>query len=99
MLHKEGLSFFNRLNIYHIMCSAVICFSNNMFNSEVKDCAMQIENEYKNAERAFHEKGPPYVQWAAAMAVGLQTGVPWVMCKQDDAPDPVVTISTSLFGQ
>mgnify|MGYP004712845415 FL=1 len=70
-----------------------------MFNSEVKDCAMQIENEYKNAERAFHEKGPPYVQWAAAMAVGLQTGVPWVMCKQDDAPDPVVTISTSLFGQ
>ncbi|CDP10946.1 unnamed protein product [Coffea canephora] len=50
----------------------------------------QIENEYKNAERAFHEKGPPYVQWAAAMAVGLQTGVPWVMCKQDDAPDPVI---------
>lgn len=30
------------------------------------------------------------------MAVGLQTGVPWVMCKQDDAPDPVVTISSSL---
>lgn len=24
------------------------------------------------------------------MAVGLNTGVPWVMCKQDDAPDPVV---------
>ena len=25
------------------------------------------------------------------MAVGLQTGVPWVMCKQQDAPDPVVS--------
>ena len=24
------------------------------------------------------------------MAVGLQTGVPWVMCKQTDAPDSVV---------
>lgn len=24
------------------------------------------------------------------MAVGLDTGVPWVMCKEDDAPDPVV---------
>ena len=52
---------------------------------------MQIENEYKNVEAAFHEKGPPYVRWAANMAVGLQTGVPWIMCKQDDAPDPVVS--------
>lgn len=31
-----------------------------------------------------------YANWAAKMAVGLNTGVPWVMCKQDDAPDPVV---------
>nr|POF11220.1 beta-galactosidase 6 [Quercus suber] len=52
----------------------------------------QIENEYQNVEAAFHEKGPPYVLWAANMAVGLQTGVPWVMCKQQDAPDPVVNI-------
>jgi len=42
-------------------------------------------------EPAFHENGPPYVLWAAAMAVGLQTGVPWMMCKQQDAPDPVVS--------
>lgn len=33
--------------------------------------------------------------WAANMAVGLGTGVPWVMCKQDDAPDPVVKLSFS----
>jgi len=25
------------------------------------------------------------------MAVGLGTGVPWIMCKQDDAPDPIVS--------
>ncbi|KAK6939901.1 D-galactoside/L-rhamnose binding SUEL lectin domain, partial [Dillenia turbinata] len=50
----------------------------------------QIENEYQNVERNFHEKGPPYVHWAAAMAVGQQTGVPWLMCKQDDAPDLVI---------
>lgn len=25
------------------------------------------------------------------MAVGLNTGVPWAMCKQPDAPDPVVS--------
>lgn len=35
------------------------------------------------------------------MAVGLDTGVPWVMCKEDDAPDPVVSflhlVSLSLL--
>ncbi|XVF39293.1 hypothetical protein PTKIN_Ptkin01aG0023100 [Pterospermum kingtungense] len=50
----------------------------------------QIENEYGMVEAAFREKGPPYVRWAAKMAVGLQTGVPWVMCKQNNAPDPVI---------
>ncbi|PHT99370.1 Beta-galactosidase 16 [Capsicum chinense] len=50
----------------------------------------KIENEYQNVEKAFREYGPPYVQWAAEMAVGLQTGVPWCMCKQDDAPDPLI---------
>ena len=53
--------------------------------------SLQIENEYQNIEAAFKEKGTSYVQWAAKMAVDLQTGVPWVMCKQSDAPDPVVS--------
>lgn len=52
--------------------------------------SMQIENEYANIEGAFGDAGPRYVKWAAEMAVGLNTGVPWTMCKQDDAPDPVV---------
>ncbi|XP_031098098.1 beta-galactosidase 16-like isoform X2 [Ipomoea triloba] len=56
----------------------------------------QIENEYKNIEKAFREKGPPYVRWAAEMAVGLETGVPWVMCKQDDAPDPVINACNGM---
>ncbi|KAF8410413.1 hypothetical protein HHK36_002942 [Tetracentron sinense] len=50
----------------------------------------QIENEYNNIELAFKEAGTRYVQWAGNMAVGLKTGVPWVMCKQKDAPDPVI---------
>ena len=42
-----------------------------------------------------YELGAPgraYSKWAAKMAVGLGTGVPWVMCKQDDAPDPIVRV-------
>ncbi|GFY85422.1 glycosyl hydrolase family 35 protein [Actinidia rufa] len=56
----------------------------------------QIENEYQNVEKAFNESGPPYVRWAAEMAVGLQTGVPWTMCKQDDAPDPVINACNGM---
>lgn len=33
----------------------------------------------------------PYVNWAAAMATSLDTGVPWVMCQQADTPDPLVS--------
>ncbi|CAL5384877.1 unnamed protein product [Camellia sinensis] len=56
----------------------------------------QIENEYQTIEGAFHEKGPAYVRWAAQMAVGLQTGVPWTMCKQIDAPDPVINTCNGM---
>lgn len=35
--------------------------------------------------------------WAAKMAVELGTGVPWVMCKEDDAPDPVVIYFMPIF--
>ncbi|KAG6717056.1 hypothetical protein I3842_04G078300 [Carya illinoinensis] len=56
----------------------------------------QIENEYGNIEAAFKEKGPSYVRWAAKMAVGLQTGVPWIMCKQNDAPDPVINTCNGM---
>ncbi|KAA8535989.1 hypothetical protein F0562_028467 [Nyssa sinensis] len=50
----------------------------------------QIENEYNNVQLAYRELGVQYIQWAANMAVGLKTGVPWIMCKQKDAPDPVI---------
>ncbi|GMI86698.1 MUCILAGE-MODIFIED 2, beta-galactosidase 6 [Hibiscus trionum] len=56
----------------------------------------QIENEYQNVEAAFHEKGAAYVKWAAKMAVDLGTGVPWVMCKQTDAPDPVINTCNGM---
>ena len=52
---------------------------------------VQIENEYGPVEWEIGAPGKSYTKWAAQMAVGLDTGVPWVMCKQDDAPDPVVS--------
>lgn len=52
---------------------------------------MQIENEYGPQGKALGAAGHDYMTWAANLAVGLGTGVPWVMCKEEDAPDPVVS--------
>ncbi|XP_056164652.1 beta-galactosidase 13-like [Syzygium oleosum] len=50
----------------------------------------QIENEYNHIQLAYKELGTRYVQWAGNMALGLNIGVPWIMCKQKDAPGPVI---------
>ncbi|KAG4980950.1 hypothetical protein JHK85_034908 [Glycine max] len=49
----------------------------------------QIENEYGNIDTAYGAAGKSYIKWAATMATSLDTGVPWVMCLQADAPDPI----------
>lgn len=53
---------------------------------------VQIENEYGPESKALGAAGYAYMTWAAKMAFEMNTGVPWVMCKEDDAPDPVVSI-------
>lgn len=55
---------------------------------------VQIENEYGAQSKLLGAAGYNYVTWAANMAVELGTGVPWVMCKEEDAPDPLVSILT-----
>lgn len=51
---------------------------------------LQIENEYGSVQASYREDGVKYIQWAAQMAVSLYNGVPWVMCKQPNAPPEVV---------
>jgi hypothetical protein len=51
---------------------------------------LQIENEYGYYENYYKEDGKKYALWAAKMAVSQNTSVPWIMCQQWDAPDPVV---------
>lgn len=57
----------------------------------------QIENEYGPESKSLGAAGHAYVNWAAKMAVGLDTGVPWVMCKEDDAPDPVINTCNGFY--
>ena len=58
---------------------------------------LQIENEFGPMEYNSGAAAKSYANWAAKMAVGLETGVPWVMCKQQDAPDPVVCFHSHFF--
>ncbi|XVF47153.1 hypothetical protein PTKIN_Ptkin03bG0086400 [Pterospermum kingtungense] len=57
----------------------------------------QIENEYGNIDSAYGAAAKSYIKWAASMAVSLDTGVPWVMCQQSDAPDPVINTCNGFY--
>ncbi|GFZ04263.1 beta galactosidase 1 [Actinidia rufa] len=57
----------------------------------------QIENEYGPMEYELGGPAKAYTKWAAQMAVGLGSGVPWVMCKQDDAPDPIINTCNGFY--
>ncbi|XP_057482811.1 beta-galactosidase 9 isoform X1 [Actinidia eriantha] len=58
---------------------------------------LQIENEYGDVEGSYGEKGKEYVKWAAKMATGLGAGVPWVMCKQVDAPEYILDACNGYY--
>jgi hypothetical protein len=47
----------------------------------------------------YGDAGRRYVNWCAQMAVGQNVGIPWIMCQQSNAPQPMVSISAlfSLF--
>ncbi|KAI5674488.1 hypothetical protein M9H77_14852 [Catharanthus roseus] len=57
----------------------------------------QVENEYGFYETAYGEGGKRYALWAAKMALSQNTGVPWIMCEQFDAPDPVIDTCNSFY--
>ncbi|KAK6144452.1 hypothetical protein DH2020_021272 [Rehmannia glutinosa] len=57
----------------------------------------QIENEYGNVESAYGESAKTYINWAASMATSLDTGVPWVMCQQSDAPNPIINTCNGFY--
>lgn len=57
----------------------------------------QVENEYANVEWAYGVGGPLYIQWAAETAVNMNTSVPWVMCVQSDAPDPIINTCNGFY--
>ncbi|CAI9097866.1 OLC1v1034380C2 [Oldenlandia corymbosa var. corymbosa] len=58
----------------------------------------QIENEFGNVEGDYGSDGWPYVQAVAEFADSLDTGVPWIMCQQDNALYPIVSTVNGFYG-
>lgn len=81
-----------------LVYSIFFFLNSEVFSNKIYPSTIQIENEYNHVQLAYDELGVQYVQWAANMAVGLGVGVPWIMCKQKDAPDPVVSLTITLLG-
>ncbi|XP_022867803.1 beta-galactosidase-like [Olea europaea var. sylvestris] len=57
----------------------------------------QIENEYGPVEWEIGAPGKAYTAWAANMAEGLHTGVPWIMCKQEDVPANIIDSCNGFY--
>ncbi|KAF8388824.1 hypothetical protein HHK36_025504 [Tetracentron sinense] len=57
----------------------------------------QIENEFGPIEYEIGAPGRAYTKWVTEMALGLDSGVPWVMGKQDDAPDPIIDTCNDYY--
>ncbi|XP_057415650.1 beta-galactosidase 9 [Lotus japonicus] len=58
---------------------------------------LQIENEYGNIEGSYGKGGKEYIKWAARMALSLGAGVPWVMCRQTDAPYDIIDTCNAYY--
>ncbi|KAL9241788.1 hypothetical protein vseg_015854 [Gypsophila vaccaria] len=57
----------------------------------------QIENEYGNVMAPYGDAGKVYIDWCANMAVSQNIGVPWIMCQQNDAPQPMINTCNGWY--
>ncbi|KAL2326191.1 hypothetical protein Fmac_025249 [Flemingia macrophylla] len=57
----------------------------------------QIENEYGNIMVDYGDAGKSYIKWCAQMALAQNIGVPWIMCQQHDAPQPMINTCNGYY--
>ncbi|CAI0468997.1 unnamed protein product [Linum tenue] len=62
-----------------------------------ESASFKIENEYGHLQ-GFYGVGHNYSDWAARMAVSKDIGVPWIMCREGDALDPVIDTVNDFYG-
>ncbi|XVF80952.1 hypothetical protein PTKIN_Ptkin15bG0116900 [Pterospermum kingtungense] len=90
--HVPGISFmtdnepFKRAMQGFIKKIVGLMKSHNLFESQYGPIILsQIENKYGAQSKLLGAVGYNYVNWAAKIAIETGIGVPWVMCKEEDA--------------
>nr|VDD61846.1 unnamed protein product [Brassica oleracea] len=53
--------------------------------------------QYGNVMGPYGESGKKYIKWCANMAQSLDVGVPWIMCQQNDAPQPMLNTCNGFY--
>ncbi|KAL0541810.1 hypothetical protein IC582_021872 [Cucumis melo] len=76
-----------------------MCKQANLFASQGGPIILaQIENEYGNVMTpAYGDAGKAYINWCAQMAESLNIGVPWIMCQESDAPQPIINTCNRFY--
>ncbi|KAL0410015.1 UNVERIFIED_CONTAM: Beta-galactosidase 15 [Sesamum latifolium] len=70
----------------------------NLFASEGGPIILaQIENEYGNVIGSYGNDGKSYMNWCANFAETLDTGVPWIMCQESDAPPSMINTCNGWY--
>ncbi|CAL5201613.1 unnamed protein product [Lathyrus oleraceus] len=70
----------------------------NLFASQGGPIVLaQIENEYGDIMWNYKDAGKEYVKWCAQMALAQNIGVPWIMCQQGDAPQPIINTCNGYY--
>ena len=75
-----------------------MCKQANLFASQGGPIILaQIENEYGNVMTPYGNAGKSYINWCAQMAESLNIGIPWIMCQQSDAPQPIINTCNGFY--
>ncbi|KAI3996224.1 hypothetical protein MKX01_026692 [Papaver californicum] len=62
-----------------------------------KEKLFAIENEYGNVISSYGDAGKSYINWCSTMAESLDIGVPWIMCQESDAPEPMINTCNGWY--
>ncbi|GKV41631.1 hypothetical protein SLEP1_g49137 [Rubroshorea leprosula] len=57
----------------------------------------EIENEYGDVMKAYGDEGKRYLNWCAKLVNDLHIGIPWIMCKQNDSPWPIINTCNGFY--
>ncbi|VVA30988.1 PREDICTED: beta-galactosidase [Prunus dulcis] len=56
-----------------------------------------IENENGNVQSYYGDAGKAYMNRCSNFAQSLYIGVPWIMCQQSDAPQPMISTCNGWY--